>query len=59
MSKVLAKRKFRRVDPLFLQKNKILTLSSQSKEFTKLLTKAKIENDHGTPIPILEYFGGV
>lgn len=58
MSKVLQKRKFRRVDPEFLEKGKLVTLSKVDKSFYKTLQRAKKDNDIGTPIPILEYFGG-
>ncbi len=59
MSKLMQKRKFRRVDPQFLEKNKLVTLSEKDKHFFKILQRAKKENDLGTPIPILEYFGGI
>lgn len=59
MSKILQKRKFRRVDPLFLENGKLVTLSEKDKHFFKILQRAKKDNDIGTPLPILEYFGGV
>lgn len=55
----LVKKKFRRVDPQFLEKNKLVTLSETDKHFFKILERAKKENALGTPIPILEYFSSV
>lgn len=58
MSKTLQKRKFRRVDPEFLDKGKLVTLSEVDKSFYKTLERAKKDNDTGTKVPMLEYFGG-
>ncbi|MBI3984662.1 MAG: hypothetical protein HY344_01815 [Candidatus Levybacteria bacterium] len=56
LSKVRQKRKFRRVDPQFLEKEKLWTLGEIDKSFQKRLLKSKKLNELGTKTPILPYF---
>lgn len=53
MSKDYAKRKFRRVDPLIYENNKLVRLSKVNSSFKNLLAKAKADNLKGTLIPLL------
>lgn len=55
-SNIRQTRKFRRVDPLFLEKNKLIRLSRIDKKFSKLLKDAEERNKKGTVLPLMEEF---
>ena len=45
-------RKFRRIDPLFLENGKLIRLSSVNETFKEELEKARIENEQGFTMPL-------
>ncbi len=48
-----SQKKFRHVDPYFIQKNELVRLSSADKQFKKELEKARKENKKGELIPLI------
>ena len=50
-SKKVSRKKFRYIDPLFIERGKLVRLSDVDKEFVNLIEKAKAKNDKGTTIP--------
>jgi len=52
-SKIVAYKKFRHVDPLFLKNDKLFRLSEVNKKFKQELEKARKENDKGIILPLL------
>jgi HD superfamily phosphohydrolase len=51
--KIVAHKKFRYVDPLFMHKNSLIRLSKVNKKFKKELEKARKENNKGILLPLL------
>lgn len=47
-------KKFRYVDPLFLEKDKIVRLSKADLKFKKLITQARLENSNGIILPQID-----